>query len=218
MAQEVQSGARRPPGGTIQAGQIVRQLRAHAPFTAAGTATGVAIMLVFSYAEASRQVSELLFWGLHPLHVLLSAMVTAAMYRLNSSGGLVRTVLIGYVGSVGIATLSDSVIPFAGEWLLQLPHRGLHVGFIEKWWLVNPLALGGIALACLWPRTRVPHAGHVLLSTWASLFHITMAAGRSLDPPAMAAAAVFLFLAVWVPCCTSDIVFPLLWVKKETRT
>jgi len=28
--------------------------------------------------------------------------------------------------------------------------------------------------------------------------------------------AVFLFLAVWLPCCTSDIVFPLLFAEKMT--
>jgi len=28
---------------------------------------------------------------------------------------------------------------------------------------------------------------------------------------------VFLFLAVWLPCCTSDIVFPLLFVRPEDR-
>jgi hypothetical protein len=26
---------------------------------------------------------------------------------------------------------------------------------------------------------------------------------------------VFLFLAVWLPCCVSDIVYPLLWVREE---
>ena len=28
-------------------------------------------------------------------------------------------------------------------WMLHLPNRGLHLGFIEKWWLVNPIALIG---------------------------------------------------------------------------
>jgi hypothetical protein len=27
---------------------------------------------------------------------------------------------------------------------------------------------------------------------------------------------IFLFLAVWIPCCTSDIIFPLLFVKDHT--
>lgn len=101
------------------------------------------------------------------------------------------------------------------EWLLDLSHRGLHLGFIEKWWLVNPLAFAGIGLGYLVSHTKIPHAGHVLISTWASIFHITMALGSTIDVVTAILIAVFLFLAVWVPCCTSDIIFPLLWVKKE---
>jgi hypothetical protein len=172
-------------------------------------------MVLLVTAQVPRHMSETLFWGLHPLHVLLSALVTTAMYRLHAHGGFWRTLLIGYVGSIGIATVSDSLLPFIGEWLLQMPHRGVHLGFIEKWWLVNPLAFAGIALACVWPRTRFPHAAHVFISTWASLFHMTMAMDGQLGPLAMVTCAVFLFISVWVPCCTSDIVFPLLWVRAD---
>lgn len=167
-------------------------------------------MAALAFGGAPRALSEGLFWTLHPLHVLLSALVTTAMYVLHRGRGLWKTILIGYVGSVGIATASDSVIPFIGEWLLDLPHRGIHFGFIEKWWLVNPMAAAGIGLGYWWPGTRVSHAAHVLLSTWASLFHMTMAMGGGLNLWAMIALPVFLFLAVWVPCCTSDIVFPML--------
>lgn len=120
------------------------------------------------------------------------------------------TVVVGYFGSIGIATLSDCIIPFIGETLLELPNRGLHLGVVEKWWLVNPMAFAGIGVSLYRPSTRFPHTGHVLLSTWASLFHIQMALS---DPPSIltvAAVGLFLFLAVWIPCCTSDIVFPLL--------
>jgi len=196
---------------------ILVQLSAHAPFTALGAASGILLMIVLNRTEVPRPVSETLFWTLHPLHVLVSALVTTAMYRLHEKGGWAKTLLIGYLGSVGIATLSDSLIPYAGEWLLGLPNRGLHLGFIEKWWLVNPLALGGIVLAFAWPRTRFPHAFHMFLSTWASLFHIQMALGADPGIGQLAAIAVFLFLAVWIPCCTSDIVFPLLWVKGRRK-
>jgi len=192
---------------------IARELWAHAPFTAFGTVTGIVIMAVVVHARLPRDVSAALFWTFHPLHVLLSAFVTAGVYRLHGNRGVWRTLLIGYFGSVGIATLSDSLIPYAGEVLLDLPHRGLHLGVIEKWWLVNPLALVGIALACVRPRTKFPHAGHVLLSTWASLFHITMALGTEVGVTTVILVGVFLFLAVWVPCCTSDIVFPLLFSR-----
>ena len=193
---------------------IGKELKAHAPFTAVGTLTGIIIMGIIVYAQVPRSLSTTLFWGFHPFHVVLSAMVTAGMYRLHGEGVLWRTILIGYFGAIGIATLSDSIIPYLGECLLGLPDRGLHLGFIEKWWLVNPMAAAGIAIACFWPKTKFPHAGHVLLSTWASLFHMTMALGWNYDLLTVSLIAVFLFLAVWIPCCTSDILFPLLFSKE----
>ena len=42
-----------------------------------------------------------------------------------------------------------------------------------------------------------------------------MALGAQVDALTVALIAVFLFLAVWVPCCTSDIVFPLLFARRE---
>jgi len=120
-------------------------------------------------------------------------------------------------GSIGIATLSDSIIPYAGEILLDMPNREIHLGFIEKWWLVNPLAFAGVLIAYYKPVTKIPHAGHVLLSTWASLFHIFMAKGSVLSGAGYLVIVVFLFLAVWLPCCISDIVFPLLFVKEKSK-
>jgi hypothetical protein len=205
-------GVAAPPSKGVL-GTLGRELKHHAPFTTLGALSGIAIMVILTWAQAPRSFSAALFWSLHPLHVFLSALVTAGMYRLHSKGKLWATVLVGYVGSVGIATLSDCVIPYLGECLLALPNRGIHFGFIEKWWLVNPLAAAGIAVACFWPKTKVPHAGHVLLSTWASLFHMTMALGEQITLLMMAVILLFLFLAVWIPCCASDIAFPLLLAK-----
>jgi len=194
---------------------IPNALKAHAPFTALGALTGIGILAALVYADVSQSTSRTLFWILHPMHVLLSALITASIYRLYARGGLAATVLVGYLGSIGIATLSDSIIPYLGESLLRLPSKGVHLGFIEKWWLVNPLAFAGIAIAWFHPRTKLPHAAHVLLSTWASLFHMTMALGERAGLLSMSLIAIFLFLAVWVPCCTSDIVFPLLFARRE---
>jgi len=194
---------------------IAKELRVHAPFTAFGTVTGIVLIVVIVYTQVPRSVSEWLFHLCHPLHVFLSALVTAAMYKRNSKGRLWATILIGYFGSVGIATISDCVIPYVGEYLLRLPNRGIHLGFLEIPWRVNSLAAIGIAIGYFWPRTKFPHAGHVLMSTWASLFHITMGLGQELTVLMIVFIPVFLFLAVWVPCCTSDIVFPLLFASRQ---
>lgn len=197
---------------------ISRELHAHMPFTLTGTLTAIIIMWLSVHAQVARPVLESLFWFLHPLHVFLSALVTAGMYRLHGPGRLLPTLVIGYVGSLGIGTLSDCIIPYIGEVMLHMPGRELHIGFIEKWWLVNPLALAGIALAWWRPATKFPHAGHVLLSTWASLFHMLMAMGADFSLVSMTMTAVFLFLAVWVPCCTSDIAFPLLFAARNKKS
>jgi hypothetical protein len=195
--------------------RIGTELRDHAPFTAFGALTGMVLLLVLTRLETSHALAQRLFWAAHPLHVLLSASATTSMYRLAGTGGGWRAVVVGYVGSIGIASLSDCVIPYLGEWALALPERAIHLGFIEKWWLVNPLAFAGVALGYRWPRTRLPHAGHVLLSTCSSLFHMQIAMSGAVETGTLVAIAVFLFLAVWLPCCTSDIVFPLLVARAD---
>ena len=197
--------------------QILEELKEHIPFTAFGAITG--IILIIFFQKLPSEFSYNIFYTLHPLHVFLSALVTTSMYIFYKCGtgkkkcNLGVLIFIGYVGSVGIATLSDSVIPYLGEILLDMPHREIHLGFIEKWWLVNPLALFGIGIAYLKPSTKFPHFGHVLLSTWASLFHIIMALGQALNLFTFIGIFIFLFLSVWIPVCLSDIVFPLLFVK-----
>ena len=198
--------------------RIVSELKEHAPFTALGAITGIIIMVVIvlgDFISQTSQVSPYIFYTLHPLHVLLSALVTTAMYKKYGNGKVWAAILIGYFGSIGIATISDSIIPYLGETLLELPNREAHIGFIEKWWLVNPAALIGVAIGYLKPATKLPHSGHVLISTWASLFHIIMALGSTVNWITMLVVFMFLFLAVWIPCCLSDIVFPLLFVRKS---
>ena len=194
---------------------IFKELRAHAPFTALGALAGIGLLLALFSAGIPSASAAPIFAVLHPLHVLLSAQATTATCRRQGGRGAWRLIWVGYVGSVGIATLSDCLIPYLGEWLLGLPNRGLHIGFIERWWLVNPLALIGIGLGVWSAKSRAPHGFHVLVSTGASLFHIAMAMGGAPSAGVLAAIAVFLFLAVWIPCCTSDIVFPLLFAPQS---
>ena len=195
---------------------ILKELEHHAPFTFLGAFGGILFMLIFRNIPPA--MAHTFFYIFHPLHVFLSALVTASMFRLHTKDKptpWILVVLIGYFGSVGIATLSDSLIPYLGESLLSLPNRGVHLGFIEEFWLVNPMALLGIAAAFIRPATKFPHSGHVLVSTWASLFHILMALGKGLTWLSYPVILFFLFIAVWIPCCVSDIVFPLLFLKKR---
>jgi hypothetical protein len=197
---------------------LVYELRHHIPFTIFGALTGVVIAIFFLWQHVPHHVSEVLFATLHPAHVFFSAVATTALFRHYTRRNWLVTAIVGYTGAIAIGTLSDSLMPYLSEWLLSLHARHMHghvhahVGFIDYWYIVNPLALLGVVVGFIRPRSLIPHAGHVLLSTWASLFHVLMAVTASGEPVSfltMALIPVVLFFAVWVPCCTSDIVYPL---------
>ena len=94
-------------------------------------------------------------------------------------------------------------------------HAQLHLGFIDEWYLVFPAAVIGVLLAYFKPTTHLPHASHVLLSTWASSAHILMNTQADMTATLLLGMFIVLFLAVWLPCCVSDIVFPLLFVRSD---
>lgn len=199
--------------------EVLKELKHHMPFTLFGAASGILLIIFFNKIPSN--LSYNLFYTLHPIHVLLSALVTASMYKAHKCNkskdkcNIWILLVIGYLGSVGIATISDSLIPYLGEVLLKLPNKGIHIGFIEEWAIVNPLAMLGIAIAYFWPTTKFPHFGHVMFSTWASLFHIIMAIDGTISWTTQVVIFIFLFFAVWIPCCISDIVFPLLFTGKK---
>jgi hypothetical protein len=201
--------------------RIASELKRHSPFTALGAISGIIIMVIIVLGNVPTQISHTAFYTLHPIHVVLSALVTTAMYRKYTKAKIWAAILIGYSGSIGIATFSDAIIPYLGGVLLNIEIE-FHVPFIEtekmpfigieKWKLVNAAALIGIAIGYWKHATKFPHSGHVLLSTWASLFYFT-AFGIAPWIPLLPFIFLFLFVAVWIPCCLSDIVFPLLFTR-----
>jgi len=236
---------------------IGTELKNHLPFTLLGASTGIIFMLA-GQRWFSEQ-AESLFKVFHPLHVVLSAMVTAALFEIHRKAkNLLFVLVIGVVGSIGIATLSDCILPFFGESILgaaipkhsdlhihetvsqdaeheHIPattgiehedehehgegsgHPLLHLGFIEEWYLVFPAAIFGVLLAYFRPKTHLPHASHVLLSTWASSAHMLMNTHADMTVTLLLGMFIVLFLAVWLPCCVSDIVFPLLFVGVDAE-
>ena len=202
---------------------IWKELKNHSPFTLFGALTGIICMVVFR--NLAHETSLKIFYVFHPSHVLLSAIVTTAIFhQYTRTRNFLVVFLIGFIGSIGIGTVSDSLIPYIGELSLGMhiemhahEHAGFaeqaHIGFIEAWYIVIPAAVAGVLIGFFRPTTKFPHAGHVLLSMWASSFHMLMAMGAEFSVWILGGSFVFLFAAVIVPCCFSDIIFPLLFVK-----
>jgi len=203
--------------------RMALELVKHAPFTLMGAVVGIIIMVIMDVSNTPSEISKTLFYTLHPLHIVFSALVTTAMFRLHKKSRLWVAILIGYTGSIGVATLSDIIIPYLGGGVLDIP-MDFHLPFLEtetmpfigipKWIIINGSAAIGIAFACWRPFTKLPHMGHVLLSTWASLFGF-IAFGVADWISVLPFVFLFLFLAVWLPCCVSDIIYPLLWIREK---
>jgi hypothetical protein len=204
--------------------RIGRELWHHIPFTAAGAVTGIIAMVVITQLHVSTGMSEALFYTFHPLHLLFSAIVTTALYRKNRKSPFWLTILICYAGPLVVGTLSDAIIPYIEGSAISI-NIGFELPFIEtarmpfigipEWIPVNGAAFIGIAIGYFKPSTKFPHMWHILISTWASLLYFT-SFGAADWLPLLPLFFLFLFLAVWIPCCFSDIVFPLLWTGKET--
>jgi hypothetical protein len=203
--------------------RIGQELWHHIPYTGAGAVTGIVAMVIISQLSVRGNVLEALFYTFHPLHLLFSAMVTTALYRKHKNSPFWLTIPICYIGPLIIGTLSDAIIPFAEGSAInilisfELPFietaRMPFIG-IPEWIIVNGALLLGIAIGYLKPNTKFPHMWHILISTWASLLYFS-AFGAVSWLPRLPLLFVFLFLSVWIPCCFSDIVFPLLWSGKE---
>jgi hypothetical protein len=194
---------------------IIVELKRHAPFTALGAFTGTIIMSAIVFVGLHSEISYTIFHVLHPAHLLLSSAVTATMFK-RYGGNILASVVIGIAGAIAICTISDVVLPHLGGMALG-SQMTFHLDIVEKPWLVfSPTLVGATIGALILRWTRCPHAAHVLISTSASLFYL-MAFGvinwLFLFPLVFAV----LFIAVWIPCCTSDIVFPLLFMKVKKR-
>ena len=64
--------------------QILKELKNHAPFTLFEAITGVIFM--YPSQTLSLKTSYSIFYTHHPIHVLLSALVTTSMYEINECG------------------------------------------------------------------------------------------------------------------------------------
>lgn len=206
------------------AGGVLKELRSHAPFSLFGALTGIGLMVLFVLLPVSSESLRPAFTGLHSVHVLLSAVVTTGLYWTYRKS-VVKAVLIGLVGAIGIATLSDILLPHHGAALVLWAtgedpgHMHLHIAAVDHFYIIVPAAVLGVIAGLVWPYTKVPHAGHVLLSTWASLFYVISQSSPDVTwLPRLPLVLIVLFLAVWLPCCVSDIIFPMLFVKDKKRS
>lgn len=204
------------------------ELSAHVPFSVSAVAIGLMVagtICILGFGaqgavepaghgeHAHAEPSELFFHLFHPAHMLFSAAATAAMF-FRYERRIFKAIIVGLIGAVGVCGISDIVMPHASLGILGV-EAPWHICIVQRPGMVLPFAIVGVlvgigAAESVARSTLISHSLHVLVSTMASIFYMVGPLGMVAWIDRIGQVFVFIVLAVMVPCCFSDIVFPLL--------
>lgn len=193
--------------------QIINELKHHAPFTATATLIAVLMVVLLVYLF-NISISEKIFHTFHYSHLVVSAVVTAGVFY-KYRPHFILALLVGITGAVLIGSLSDVLFPFLISTLLGLEVH-FHLPLFEETTLVLFFAFVGSLFGVLTKITKTPHFLHVFLSVFASLFYL-LAFSSAFVSFYFLLAFLIVFVAVIIPCCLSDIVYPLLFISSKQK-
>ena len=201
---------------------LLQELGEHLPHAIFGVTAGILLLGVLSFLsvlfkaqEDMVRASSDLFHVFHSVHILLSAITTTAMFWWHGIRFL-RALLIGLIEAIGVCGVGDILLPFLGGRLLGMP-MDFHLCMLEHPRRILPFVLIGLLCGFLVPRaiqksTQYSHVVHILVSSMASIFYL-ISFGFTSWINVLGSIFVITIAAVVLPCCVSDVVFPL-WVVK----
>lgn len=201
---------------------VLSELKEHLPFTVVSSIVaivfvGIMTTVAFPLKEGVvAQESQKLFHIFHPVHILFSATATSAMFWRHEKK-VVKAVIIGLLGSILICGISDVIIPFCSGYMLVKDFE-FHMCIIEHPLIIMPfvtigIAIGIMAMEKVQKTTFFSHSGHVFVSSMASMLYL-ISFGLVDWFKYVGSVFIIIIVAVIIPCCTSDIIFPLLFTKE----
>jgi len=194
--------------------KIHHELEEHIPFTAAASLVAVIIMAILLIKTHLIIYAVSAFWVFHPMHVFFSSIVSAAIfykYRNKFFLALISSIIIAVI----IGSLSDVIFPYLGSLLFKIP-ISFELPALESPILIFGVAFLGSLLGIASKYTKFPHFLHVLISLFASLLYI-FAYSTNFDFFNYIAIFIITTISVVIPCCLSDIVFPIIFQDKIRR-
>jgi hypothetical protein len=186
---------------------ILYELREHIPFTLLATLIAIILVVIFKNLD-----TEHLFHIIHPLHLFFSAIVSSAIFYKYKKN-ITQTLLVGAASALIIGSLSDIIFPYLGGLIFGLKTT-FHLSVLEEPFRILSVTIVGSIAGIVTRLTKIPHFLHVFLSVFASLFYI-LAFSPTLTTLQLILTFTIIFIAVIIPCCISDIIFPMLFVKRK---
>jgi len=193
--------------------KILKELKEHSPFTFFASLIAILLIIAIKF-YFSKDIPQGLFQIIHPMHVFVSALVSAAVFYKYKKN-ILSALLVGVSISIGVGTISDVLIPWLGGIAFNFDTL-LHIPLIEETFLIVSTAIIGSILGIITRITKEPHFLHVFLSVFASLFYLTNFS-QDITYVGFLLAIFIVFIAVIIPCCISDVILPVLLAKKKKR-
>ena len=194
---------------------ILEELKHHLPLTlTVSLFAGVLVALIFIFDLGMGIFFGEMFEIIHPAHILVSAAASAAIFRKYKKSVFFAGV-IGIIGAILIGSISDVLLPWVAGNLFSL-ETSLHLPILEEPLLILGIAIIGSLIGIYIGLFKLNHLLHVFLSVFASLFYL-LAFSVEISVLAVLAISLVVFLVVYVPCCISDIIFPILFIKKPCK-
>ena len=170
--------------------------------------------------EVMAQASHVTFHVFHPIHMLFSAVATTAMFW-RYERKLLKAVIVGLVGSLGVCSVSDVFMPFLSGMILGAKGMSFHWCLVQHPMLILPFAVVGVAVGLIAAdavrhSTYFSHSAHVAVSSAASIMYL-VSFGLTNWAEQLGSVFILMVLAVLIPCCFSDIIFPLLVACKDGK-
>jgi len=199
---------------------LILEFAHHLPYTFICSLIAMGVVWYFGATQLSHfppdtwsSKVEWSFHVLHPLHLCLSAIATTAVFWRHERR-LLKALLVGFFGTIIPCGLSDYIFPFVGARLLGQPTT-LHVCLVEHPMLVVAFVVVGMLGGLLFEERLTgssifSHGAHVFVSSLASLLYLVSFGFSAWLTDVHLVFPVFLVvvIAVWVPCCLSDIGIP----------
>jgi len=203
---------------------IWKELTEHLPYTVFSVSMGFIVLGILNFFAQLSNASIIrptqdLYHIFHSLHLLFSAAATVAMMRKYKENKF-KALIVGLIGSVGICGLSDIIIPYLAGFLFNV-RMHCHICVIHHPLMILPFLLTGLFLGlCVSTHKAVKgfifsHACHVLISSMASILYLISFGLATHWVHHMGAVFVYSIIAVTLPCCCSDIIFPILTLKNK---
>jgi len=187
--------------------------------------SAIASLIVLAVLTATGLVGHLLtfFHLFHPTHLFLSATTTTAIFWSRGKPGGLRFIyaaIIGITGSVPFCTLSDIIFPYTAGTILK--HQMIwHLCIVEDFWLIIPFVIAGIVAGMVAGQYRetstfFSHSAHIFISTTASVLYL-ITFGLTDWTNYVGWIVVILSVSVLLPCCLSDIAFPMIFIRSKDQ-